>query len=196
MNRFLFTFFILCLWTVTRAQIFTGKSYEVSFFSATALENISAVNKSAQVILSAVKNEIAFKVSIKGFDFDKELMEEHFNEKYMETDKKGPKDDKGNDTYPYRHATFSGKINESIDYTKDGTYQITVTGTLLIHNVKKERTIAGTLTIKNGEIILESKFPVALKDHDIEVPSLVAQKLAEVIEVTVKATLVEFNKSK
>jgi polyisoprenoid-binding protein YceI len=120
-------------------------------------------------------------VTIKGFEFDKKLMEEHFNEKYMESDK-----------YPY--ATFSGKVNETIDYTKNGTYKVTLTGKLDMHGVVKDRTIEGTVTIKDGEISFESKFIVALKDHNIEIPSIVAQNIAETVEVTIKTTLIEFKK--
>ena len=163
----------------SRAQIYTGKSYEVSFFSDGPVEDIAATSKSAQVIMNAAKNEIAVKVTIKGFDFEKELMQEHFNEKYMESDK-----------YPY--ATFSGKTKDTIDYNKDGIYKITVTGKLNMHGVEKERTIQGMITVKDGEITVESKFMVALKDHKIEIPTLVAQNIAEVVEVTLKLTLTEF----
>ncbi len=172
------------------AQIYTGKSHDISFFSDGPIEDIYAVTKSAQFILSATKNEVAIKITVKGFDFDKELMEEHFNEKYMETDKKGPKDAKGNDTYPNRYATFSGKINETVDYKKDGVYKVTVTGKLYIHGVEKERTISGTITVKGSEVYIESKFTVALKDHKIEIPTLVAQNIAETVDVTIKSTLI------
>ena len=118
---------------VANAQIYTGKSYEVSFFSDGPIEDINATNKSAQVILNTAKNEIAIKVTVKGFDFDKELMEEHFNEKYLESDK-----------YPY--AIFAGKIKDTIDCRKEGIYKITVIGKLTIHGVEKERTIQNSGT--------------------------------------------------
>jgi len=163
----------------SKAQIYSGKSYEVSFFSHGAIEDIAAVSKSAQVILNSVKNEIAIKVTIKGFDFEKKLMQEHFNEKYMESDK-----------YPY--ATFSGKIKDTIDYKKDGVYKVTVAGKLNLHGVEKERAIQGTLTVKGAEITMDSKFMVALKDHKIEIPTIVTQNIAEIVEVTLKLTLTEF----
>jgi len=163
----------------SKAQIYMGKSYEVSFFSDGPIEDIAATSKSAQVILNSAKNEIAIKVTIKGFDFEKELMQEHFNEKYLESDK-----------YPY--ATFSGKIKDTIDYKKDGIYKVAVVGKLKMHDVEKERTIQGTLLVKGGEITIESKFIVALKDHKIEIPSLMTQNIAEMVEVTLKLTLTEF----
>lgn len=161
------------------AQIYTGKSYEVSFFSDGPIEDIAATCKSAQVMLNASRNDIAIKVTIKGFRFEKQLMEEHFNEKYMESDK-----------FPY--AEFSGKIKDSIDYKKDGVYKVTVAGKLKIHGVEKERTIPGTVTIKNGEVTVETKFDVALKDHNIEIPSVLVKNIAEVVEVKFTSTLVPF----
>lgn len=164
-----------------KAQIYMGKTSEIVFFSKGPIEDITAKNNTARPILNTATNEVAVKVTIKGFEFEKKLMEEHFNEKYMESDK-----------YPY--AIFSGKINEAIDFKKEGIYKITVTGKLTIHGVEKERTIEGTLTIKGAEIAFDSKFNVALKDHKIEIPTLVAQNIAEVVDVTIKTSLIEFKK--
>jgi hypothetical protein len=163
------------------AQIYMGKSCDISFFSKGPIEDISAINKTAKPIFNSATGEVAIKVTIKGFEFQKKLMEEHFNEKYLESDK-----------YPY--ATFTGKINEPIDYKKDGTYQVTVKGKLDMHGVVQERTIDGTITVKGGEISFDSKFKVALKDHKIEIPTLVAQNIAEVVEVTIKSILTEYKK--
>ncbi|MBI4946143.1 MAG: YceI family protein [Bacteroidetes bacterium] len=167
--------------TVLKAQIYLGKTCDISFFSSGPIEDISAINKTAKPIFNAATGEVAIKVTIKGFTFDKKLMEEHFNEKYMESDK-----------YPY--ATFKGKVNEQIDYKKDGTYKATVTGKLDMHGVVQERTIEGTVTIKGGEISFESKFNVALKDHNITIPTLIAQNVAEIVQVTIKCTLTEYKK--
>jgi len=161
------------------SQIYTGKSYEISFFSHGLIEDISATSKSAQVMMNTAKNDVAVKVTIKGFIFEKKLMQEHFNEKYMESDK-----------FPY--ASFSGKIKDTIDYKKDGVYKTTISGKLNIHGVEKERIIPGTITVKGGEINIDSKFMVALKDHDITIPSIVFQNIAEVIEVKIKSTLTEY----
>jgi polyisoprenoid-binding protein YceI len=167
--------------TIANAQIYLGKTCDISFYSKGPIEDIAALNTTTKPIFNAAKGEVAVKVTIKGFKFDKQLMEEHFNEKYMESDK-----------YPY--AVFTGKVNEPIDYKKDGTYKVTLTGKLDMHGVAKDRTIDGTVTIKGGEISFDSKFVVALKDHNIEIPSLVAQNIAETVDVTIKTTLVEFKK--
>lgn len=180
-NNILSLVFLVFTSLVSNAQIFIGKTCEVKIFSDGPIEDIDAINKTSKPILNTANNEIAVKITIKGFDFDKELMEEHFNEKYMESDK-----------IPY--ATFAGKINEKIDFTKNGTYKVTVTGKLKIHDVEKERTLEGTITVKGGEIHIETKFIVLLKDHNVQIPSLVSQNISEVIEVTLKSILVEYVK--
>ena len=163
------------------AQIYMGKTCEISFFSKGPIEDISAVNKTTKPILNTATGDIAVKITIKGFEFEKKLMQEHFNEKYMESDK-----------FPY--TTFTGKINEAVDYKKDGVYKVTVTGKLNIHGVEKERTIEGTVTVKGGDVLLDSKFNVALKDHNIEIPSIVVQNIAEVVQVSIKSDLTEYKK--
>lgn len=160
-----------------KAQIYVSKSCEISFFSSAPLENITAVDKATKPLLNTANGEVKFKITIKGFTFEKQLMQEHFNENYMESEK-----------YPY--AEFKGNINEKVDYTKDGTTDVTVTGKMTIHGVEKERTIKGKITVKGKEITIECKFDVALKDHNITVPELMFQKIAETVEVKVNAVLV------
>ena len=160
-----------------KAQIYVSKSCEISFFSAAALENITAIDKTTKPLLNTANGQVFFKTSIKAFIFESALMQEHFNENYMESEK-------------FPHAEFKGFINEKVDYAKDGTYDISVTGDLTIHGVKKARTIKGKLTIKGKEINIECKFDVAVKDHNITVPELMFQKIAETVEVKMNATLV------
>jgi hypothetical protein len=180
-TKIFFSIIFLSISACAISQIYLAKTCEISFFSKGPIEDISAVNTSAKPILNTASGEIAVKVTIRGFVFKKKLMEEHFNEKYLESDK-----------YPY--STFTGKINEAIDYTKDSVIKVTVTGKLNIHGVEKEYTVPGTITIKGKEIIIESKFNVALKDHNITIPKIVTQNIAEIVEVKVNATLSEFKK--
>lgn len=181
---------ILATGTVATAQaVYRGNSNKITFFSHTALEDISATDTVATMLLNTKSNTVIASVDVRGFHFANPLMEEHFNENYMETNKEGPKDSKGKPTYPNRMATFNGKINETIDYTKDGTYNVTMTGDLTIHNVKKPRTLNGTLVIKGGKITLDCKFNVLLVDHNITVPTAVGAKIAESIEITVHSEM-------
>lgn len=180
--RTVFVFICALLFTsISSAQIYMAKTCEIVFFSEAPLENIEAKNTAAKPILNTSTNDIAIRVPIKGFVFAKPLMQEHFNENYMESDK-------------YPNGTFKGKINEKIDYTRDGTHKVTVTGKLDIHGVEKDRTLEGTLTIKGGEITLNSKFWVALEDHKITVPKVVFQNIADKILVTINSTLIPYKK--
>ncbi|GAB4131606.1 MAG: hypothetical protein Fur0041_02180 [Bacteroidia bacterium] len=177
MKKALFALAMLLMgFTVAQAQIYKGKSTKVSFYSHTALEDISAVDTTGVFLLNTKSNTVIAQVVIKGFKFPNALMEEHFNENYMESDK-------------YPKATFNGKINEKIDYTKDGTYNVTMTGDLDMHGVKKPRTINATLVVKNGVITVDGKFDVLLKDHNIKVPEAVGAKIAESIEVTIHSVM-------
>ncbi|MBI3509502.1 MAG: YceI family protein [Bacteroidetes bacterium] len=154
------------------AQIYQGKKTKIDFFSVTALENISATDTVATMILNAATGDVVANISIKSFVFPSPLMQEHFNEDYMESDK-------------FPKASFVGKINEKIDYTKDAVIPITITGTLTIHGVAKPRTLPGTLTIKGGMVTIDSKFTVLLADHNITIPEALGTKVAESIAVTV-----------
>ena len=141
-----------CLSLNTNAQIYTAKSgaTSIGFYSEAPLENIEAQNKGAIIVLKASSNEIQVRVTIQNFKFKNALMEEHFNENYMETDKKVEVN--GAATYPNRYAEFKGKINEAVDYTKDGETKVTVTGKLNLHNVTKDVTMEGTMTKKGNEM--------------------------------------------
>ena len=155
-------------------KMYTTNTASVSFFSSTPMEDISANNKKVTSIINSTTNDIAFQMQIIQFKFPNSLMEEHFNENYMETS-----------VYP--KASFQGKINETIDYSKDGIYNVTATGKLTIHGVTNQRTIEGKITITNGKIKLNSSFEVALVDYKIEVPTIVFSKIAEKIKVTLEA---------
>jgi hypothetical protein len=164
------------------AQIYIAKTCEISFFSASPLEDIQAVNKSSKPIINTSTNDVAVKIAINGFQFEKALMQEHFNEDYMETEK-------------FPSATFKGKINEKVDWTKDGEYKVTVTGKFSIHGVEKEKTIEGLVKIKGDEINISSKFNIHIADYNIKVPSLYVQNIAEDVEVKLNAALEPYKKN-
>ncbi len=152
------------------AQIFTVKSGSVSFFSETSMENIDATATNVQSIVNAQMKTVAVIVPVRSFKFKSDLMQEHFNEKYMESDK-------------YPNATFSGKVNENVDLMLDGCYRVTTTGKMNMHGVEKEMTFPGTATVKNNELSVESEFPIAIKDFKIEIPKLLFQNIADTVKV-------------
>lgn len=153
-----------------KAQLFITQTGETSFFSETPLENISALNKQVAAIINTSTSEVAVRIQNVAFHFPNKLMEEHFNENYMETEK-------------YPNATFKGKIQEVIDYQKEGMYDVTAKGTLEMHGVKQERTLKGKLTVTPNQLTLVCNFDVKLADHKIDIPTLVVTKIAESLTV-------------
>jgi hypothetical protein len=163
---------------MAKAQIYLGTDKTiVSFFSHTSMEDIAATNKLCKaLVLKADSGKFVIQLSNKAFEFKSGLMQEHYNENYMESEK-----------FPY--CKFSGRILEKIDYKKDGVNKITMDGIMDIHGVKKPRKIEGTMTVKGDELTIDSKFNVAMKDHDIKIPEAVGNKFTENMEITVKAVL-------
>ena len=164
------------------AQIYMAREADISFFSACTIENIEAHNTVCKPVMNIATQEILFKVPITSFKFSSALMQEHFNENYMESDK-------------FSFSSFAGKIQEKIDFTKDGCYKATVTGLLLMHGVSKQITATGTITVNGSQFSIKSVFKVHIADFDIKVPSLYIQNIAEDVEIRVDATMIPYVKS-
>jgi hypothetical protein len=171
----------LLLSSKSYGQMYATQTGETSFFSETPVENISAINKNVGAIINTANNEVAVSMKMSGFNFPNKLMQEHFNENYMESEK-----------YPI--GTFKGKIVEPIDFTKNGTYDVTAKGQLTIHGVTLPRDLKGKLTVNNQKISLISNFEVKLADHKIDIPKIVFAKIAEVIAVKTKYDFVPYVK--
>jgi polyisoprenoid-binding protein YceI len=155
-------------------SVYMTRSGQVSFFSKTSMENIEGTNNEVTSMIDVSKGDVVFAVLVKSFHFEKALMEEHFNENYMESTK-------------YPKATFQGKFTNAsaISFDKDGSYQATVEGDLTMHGVKQRQTATGTITVTKGKISAVSTFIIKLADYKIERPSLVADKISETIEIRV-----------
>ena len=166
---------------ISAQNLFSTSTGNTRFSSETPLENINAENKKSQAILNTSTNEIAIRMNMKDFVFPNKLMQEHFNENYIESDK-------------YPTGTFSGKVDNAPDYAKDGQYDVSATGKFTIHGVSKERTIKGKMKIEGGKITIQSDFEVPLADHKIEVPQVVFVKIAQVIQVKAQYMLSPFKK--
>jgi polyisoprenoid-binding protein YceI len=150
---------------------------DVNFTSKAELELIKASSDKLQGLLDPTTNQFAFNVDIKSFKgFNSELQREHFNEKYMESER-------------FPKARFSGKIIEQIDLTTDNTYDVRAKGELEIHGVKQTRIIKGKLTVNKGSLTMDAHFTVPLSDHNITVPTIVRQKIATEILVDINAQL-------
>lgn len=158
------------------AQKYIDKTTEVSFFSSTPMEDIDAKTSSAVSIIDASTGAMEFAVLIKAFQFEKELMQEHFNENYMESEK-------------FPKASFKGKITNlsDVNFKQDGTYPVDIAGTLTIHGISKEVNVKGTVKVAGGKVTANSDFRVKPQDYKISIPKVVEEKIAEEIKVTVSA---------
>ena len=166
-----------------KQNLFYSNAIEASIYSETPLENIDATSKKCVSVYNIEKGDIQFNIPIKSLKFKKGLMEEHFNENYVESDK-----------FPF--AKFKGKVNQAIDLLKNGEFPVTVTGELDLHGVKKQRTINGTIKVNQGLISVYSRFNVPCNDHDIKIPKLVFKKIAETIQVTISGNYSPFKSVK
>lgn len=156
------------------AQKYFTKNGNISFFSATNIENIKAENNQVMSVLNTANGELQFSVLIKNFHFKKVLMEEHFNENYMESDK-------------FPKSAFKGTITDisKVNFSKEGSYPVTVTGDLTMHNTTKKITTSGTINIGSGKIIGNAVFKLTLADYNISIPKVVANNISKTIEITV-----------
>lgn len=155
---------------------------KVHFFSATPLENIEATTSKAICVFNTQTQKINAKILITSFTFKDKLMQEHFNENYLESDK-------------YPHSIFNGEIVEKLDLSKDAELPVTIRGTFDIHGVELAREVKGVLTIKNGQPINATvKFDVHLVDHKIKIPKAVMLSIAEVIAVDLNFNFLPYQK--
>src|ERR1700722_9498368 len=153
MKKIIISVFALCTTCVGASfgQIYMADSARISFFSKTSAEDIDAANTVCKPIMSINTNEFDVSLINTSFDFPKPLMKEHFNEDYMESAK-------------FPKTVFTGKISGAVDYTEDGTYNVTVTGTMDMHGVKKQITVPGTITVKGNVLFVYAKFNVKIAD--------------------------------
>ena len=165
------------------AQKFFTRAGEISFLSTAMAETIEAKNTSATCVIDLANGNIQLAVLIKGFQFEKALMQEHFNENYMESDQ-------------FPKAKFKGKIIniESVDLSKEGNYTIQVKGDLTIHGVTQNVSSTGEINILDGQLTTTSSFEVAVADYNISIPSVVREKIAKKVIISIKANLEELKK--
>ncbi|MDP2189456.1 MAG: YceI family protein [Sphingobacteriaceae bacterium] len=135
-------------------------------------DDVKAINNQAACVLDVATGDIVFQIAVKSFVFKKALMQEHFNENYLESHK-------------YPKAVLKGKLLqiEKIDFSKNGKYPVVVNGEMDLHGVKKPVNEKGMLEVKDGKIFLNSDFQITLADYNISIPKIVEDKLAKVADV-------------
>lgn len=175
-------FITLSINSIAQDKYFTRDGY-ISFFSSTPIEDIKAINENVSCIIDGNSGKIEVAVLMKAFQFKKALMEEHFNENYVESGK-------------FPKATFKGELTnmDEINLKKDGTYKAIVIGSLTIHGETTEVKSEGKMEVNDGRVTLTSEFNVSPEDYAIEIPSVVRDKIAKDLVVTFKAELVPFNR--
>lgn len=171
----LLSLFVTATVLVNAQAVQMTKTGKISFYSrAKSIDKVEAENNEVSSILNPQTGDMVFAVLIKSFHFASALMEEHFNENYLESGK-------------FPKSTFKGKITNlaAVNFAKDGAYPVTVEGDLTMHGVTKTATAPGSVTVKGGKVSATAKFQVKLKDYSISIPSLVADKISEDIDITV-----------
>jgi polyisoprenoid-binding protein YceI len=167
---------------VVNGQKYFSKTAHIRFFSHTSIEDIKADNFKSELVIDKTTGAVQASALIKMFEFEKALMQEHFNENYMESNQ-------------YPKATFKGKGDFSkVNFGADGTYSIPVSGSLTLHGVSKNINTTVSIKIASGKITGNTNFVVNPKDHGIKIEDAYAGKISNKIEVTVKATLAVLNK--
>jgi polyisoprenoid-binding protein YceI len=173
----LILFLFLAISPVLSAQKLISKNARIYFYSYTPMENIEATNNQVASILDPATGSLQFSLLIKSFEFKRALMQEHFNENYMESDK-------------FPKAGFNGKISsfDKVNLKADGSYAVEVTGDLTLHGVTKAVTATGTIEVVKGVVSAKSKFTVIPQDYNIIIPDLVKEKIAKEITIEVSVT--------
>ena len=165
-----------------------GKKYftrtgHIWFYSHTPVEDIEAHNYKVSSVMDAATGKMEFAVLMTAFQFEKALMQEHFNENYVESEK-------------YPKSMFKGQISDlsKVNWSKDGTYPVKVSGDLTIKDKTNPVTTDGTIEIKGDAVNAKSKFKIKLSDYNVEVPKMVRNKISEELEITVEMNYTELKR--
>jgi polyisoprenoid-binding protein YceI len=149
----------------------------ISFFSATPLEDIAARNQLVAAVVDMQTGQVALTVLMKEFKFPKSLMQDHFNENYVESEK-------------YPKALFSGHLvgMQAASLAGAGPQAVQVEGDLTIHGITQRVRVPGTLALQDNHLLVNTKFVVVPADYHIEIPLLVRGHIAKTVDVTVALT--------
>ncbi len=181
-TNYLILAFVALMTFPAGAQKFITKTGHIKLYSDGAVEKIEAHNRQVNSALDVATGDFVFKVLLKSFEFEKALMQEHFNENYVESDK-------------FPNSTFVGKVTniKDVNIAKDGTYDVVVDGKLTMHGVTNNVRTKGTMEMKQGKLIGKAKFTLALADYKISIPGAVVNSISKTIEINVDVTLDKAN---
>jgi len=173
-SKLILTTACLLLSQLSIGQRYITQNGNIQFFSETPVENIEAVNNQVSSVIDLANGNMAFSLLMKAFTFEKALMQEHFNEKYVESEK-------------FPKSTFKGQIlNFDKESLGEGLQQVKVSGELTIHGETQEIEAPGTMELKGEKLLVNSTFTIPLADYKVKIPAAVDDKIAETIEIQVK----------
>lgn len=164
-------------------RYFTRGAY-ISFYSDSPLEKIEASTNSGNCVLDLGTGKLEAAVLINSFNFKKALMQEHFNENYMESAK-------------FPKAVFKGILPnpQELNLGKDGTYKTLLKGEMTIHGVTRSMETEVTFRVGDGKIFAETEFNVTVADYNISIPALMRDNIAKIVRLKVKSELQELKKT-
>ena len=170
--------FISAVSSTTAQDKYFTKSGKIYFNASAKLEKVEATNRSAIAVLDTKSGDIQFSVMLKGFEFEKALMQEHFNENYVESDK-------------FPKAQFAGLVvnNHDVNYSKDGSYTAKVKGKLTLHGETKDVEATGKIIVKSGKLAVNADFQILLSDFNISIPGLVKENISNETKISVDCLL-------
>jgi hypothetical protein len=175
MKKLSFLTAILFVAISVNAQKYLTREGYIKFYGKTPLENIEAVSNQASSVIDASTNKIVFQVLANSFTFEKALMQEHFNENYVESGK-------------FPNASFVGVIVEKVNFNKPGSFDVTLKGTMSLHGVNRMITVPAKLIVEKGSLKISSEFALIPEVYDIDIPGAVRDKIAKQMEVKVKCS--------
>lgn len=173
MKKIILSVFVLLLFNAAYAQRYMTKTGHVSFYSDAPMEKIEAHNHQVNCALDTQSGFFVVKILMRSFVFENALMQEHFNEEYVESDK-------------YPNAFFKGKVTnlKDIDFSKPGIYPVVIEGEMTIHGKTRKVRAEGTFTVSDNGILAKAKFMLKIADYGISIPGAVTGKIAEEMEIT------------
>ena len=180
---YIILFFLIQAFQCLSQDLFIDRKGKLSFYSDAPLEDIEAHSKDAVSLLNLKDGSIAITLNVKSFQFEKALMQEHFNENFMESEK-------------HPKSSFKGKFlnPEKIDLNKTGDQIIDVEGDLTIHGVTKKITTKAVINVLNSEIVAKTTFPVILKDYNISIPLIQQSMIAETVDIKAEFKYLPYKK--
>lgn len=176
MKRLIILFLLIVGFTSADAQEYKAKEIYIHFFSPAPIADIEAISNSATANLNIAKKEVEITINIASFKFKKALMQTHFNEKYIESDK-------------FPTASFKGKFTDNISLNKDGVYQFDIEGKFNIHGVERAKTVLCKIIVKDQKIVFETNFKLLSADFKIKAPDIIYRKVGQEVTIDVAGKL-------